>query len=171
MSEKLSEITVKGCGVHYEGMSDDGEGGYPVFSAGTQIYIKGTYRKMAGTKEVHKANIGFVLDISGEKVADLLVPAGASVRIEMQKIRDLDDFAEVAKRLEGKVVKLSEVSEWNQTGKEKLPFIGRWLLSLKKDGKPRYTRTEVEAICADEDRKKAAQDAYDALMKTVEVNV
>jgi hypothetical protein len=165
MGEK-NEISVVSCAVRYDNV--DGED-IPVFH-NTQVLIKGNVSKMAGTKKVAEHNIEWICDLDGVPVCDTLEAFGASIRIKMAVIRDLDDFSAVAKKLNGSTVKYADISEWTGKGGQRMPELGRWLLRLKKG--TLFSREEVQAILDDPPRKEKAQKAYEEwLSKAPEMDI
>jgi hypothetical protein len=161
MGEK-NEISVVSCAVRYDNV--DGED-IPVFH-NTQVLIKGNVSKMAGTKKVAEHNIEWICDLDGVPVCDTLEAFGASIRIKMAVIRDLDDFSAVAKKLNGSTVKYGDISEWTGKGGQRMPELGRWLLRLMRNGKNIFTREEVQSILDDPTRRAKAQEQFDAMMRS-----
>lgn len=145
-TEKKSEIVVKALAVRYEEGSNE-----PVFHE-TLVSIKGTVRKMLGDKVDVEKNITWICDLDGVKVSEAMEHFGQALRIKMAVIRDRDDFAEIADKLNGSTVHYNDINDWTSTGggdRKRLPAHGQWLLGVTKNGKPLYTREQVKELLAD----------------------
>lgn len=160
-SEKKSDLEVKGCSVRFDGPDGD----VPVFHQ-TLVFIKGTIRKMLGDKIQHEVNIGYTVDLDGVKVRDCLEPFGASLRIKIATIRDRDDFAEVAKSLDGQVIAYGDIDDIiGKDGKGKQPMLVKWLVSTGK-----FDAEAARAVYDDPARRAKAQEMFDRLMKQAQVD-
>ena len=161
MSEKKSDLEVKGCSVRFEG--EDGD--VPVFH-NTLVFIKGTIRKMLGDKVQHEANIGYTINLDGVKVCECLEPFGASLRIKIATIRDRDDFKDVADMLNGQTVAYGDIDDLiGKEGKGRMPMLVKWLVSTGK-----FDTEAARAVYDDPARRAKAQEMFDRLMKQAEVD-
>jgi hypothetical protein len=114
MSEKKSEIKVLKAGVVYETLESGAE---VVKFHDTLISIKGTITSGKGTKNELGMGVEWFCKLDGVVLEEVLIPFGESIRIEMAKIRDLDNFVEVATKLNGAEVAFDEIGEWTERAK------------------------------------------------------
>lgn len=158
MAEKKSELKMVSCDVEKNAKGE-------LVLKDCLMEIKGSTRKMLGTNVIAEKNTSWTCDLSGMRLEEALLLGGSTLRIKMQTIRDRDDFVEVADRLDGSTVKYDEIDTWTDKGGQRMPVLGKWLLSRKNAaGVALFSKEKVTEILANSTMRAKAQAKFDELM-------